>query len=82
MIGRDFLNEGTYRVEVRIATLPYSDNNIGMPNAVSFAVGDARRPAGVRGNWTRDWPDYPIRPRLAWKVEQPSVTNRAPGSSA
>lgn len=74
LIHKDFLNQGTYRVEVVICTNPTTENYIAVPDAVSFAVTDDLQSPAVRGDWPREWPDYPIRTRLAWQVEHEQGT--------
>ncbi|OCZ92320.1 hypothetical protein A7P25_22535 [Achromobacter xylosoxidans] len=69
-IPRHFLGEGTFRVEVIICTNPTTPNYIAVADAVSFGVNDDRRSRETRGDWEREWPDYPIRPRLQWNIER------------
>jgi lipopolysaccharide transport system ATP-binding protein len=57
-----------YRVEVVICTNPTSAFNIVVDDAVTFSVTDDGAPDGVRGDWTREWPNYPIRPALEWDI--------------
>ncbi len=67
-IKTGLLNEGMYRVEVVICTNPTSAMNIVVDDAVTFSVTDDGASDGVRGDWVREWPDYPIRPALEWDV--------------
>lgn len=69
IIPANLLNEGGYRVEIVICTNPTSEFNIVMPDVLSFTMTDARKDGGVRGDWTREWPDYPIRTHLRWTIE-------------
>lgn len=73
LINKDILNQGTYRVEVVICTNPTSENYISVPDVVSFSITDNLKSLAVRGDWTREWPDYPIRPRFIWDIEQPGA---------
>jgi len=75
LINRDLLNQGTYRVEVVVCTNPTSENYISVPDVVSFAITDNLQSLAVRGDWVREWPDYPIRSRFIWDVEQPKVSS-------
>lgn len=75
LINRDLLNQGTYRVEVVLCTNPTSENYISVPDVVSFSITDNFRSLAVRGDWVREWPDYPIRSRFIWDVEQPKVSS-------
>lgn len=75
LINRDLLNQGTYRVEVVICTNPTSENYISVPDVVSFAITDDKHSDTVRGDWVREWPDYPIRSRFIWDVEQPKISS-------
>lgn len=70
LLVKNFFNQGTYRVEVVICTNPTSENYIAFPDAISFSVVDNLNSNSIRGDWTREWPDYPIRPRFVWSVEQ------------
>lgn len=70
LIKRNFLNEGTFRIEVVICTNPTSENYIAVPDAVSFSITDNLSSSSIRGDWIREWPDYPIRPRLSWSVKK------------
>jgi lipopolysaccharide transport system ATP-binding protein len=70
LINRDLLNQGTYRVEVVVCTNPTSENYISVPDVVSFAITDNLQSLAVRGDWVREWPDYPIRSRFIWDIEQ------------
>lgn len=75
LINRDILNQGTYRIEVVVCTKPTSENYIAVPDVVSFAITDDVHSLAVRGDWVREWPDYPIRSRFIWDVEQPKVSS-------
>ncbi len=75
LINRDLLNQGTYRVEVVVCTNPTSENYISVPDVVSFAITDNLQSLAVRGDWVREWPDYPIRSRFIWDVEQPKMSS-------
>jgi lipopolysaccharide transport system ATP-binding protein len=68
-VGGNFLNEGIYRVEVVICTNPTTQYNIVVADAVTFSVDDDMTMQGTRGDWLREWPDYPIRPRLKWAID-------------
>jgi lipopolysaccharide transport system ATP-binding protein len=75
-IPRDFLNAGSYYVNVMIV----KDASVGMllqPNAVFFEVGEGE----VVGNWYGKMPGA-VRPKLPWKTEiidrQTLVTPMAP----
>jgi lipopolysaccharide transport system ATP-binding protein len=70
LINRDFLNQGTYRIEVVVCTNPTSENYIAVPDVVSFSITDELKSIALRGDWVREWPDYPIRSRFIWDVEQ------------
>jgi lipopolysaccharide transport system ATP-binding protein len=76
-VRNELLNEGMYRVEVVICTNPTTQFNIAVPDVVTFSVTDDLSSAGVRGDWTREWPDYPIRSRLDWNIQ----FNKAPHTS-
>lgn len=69
IIPANLLNEGGYRVEIVICTNPTSEFNVVMPDGLSFTMADAHKEGSVRGDWTREWPSYPIRTRLQWNVE-------------
>ena len=64
-----YLNEGIYRVTAIVCTNPTSAHRIVYDDAVTFTLTDDFRSEGVRGDWVREWPAYPMRPRLAWTVE-------------
>jgi lipopolysaccharide transport system ATP-binding protein len=76
LIKKDFLNEGTFRIEVVICTHPTTENYIAVPDAASFAITDDLKSPAVRGDWAREWPDYPIRTRLPWQVNHHEETQR------
>lgn len=70
IVPADFLNEGTIRVEYLICTQPTSLTYVTFPDAISFNMHDDMEADGVRGNWTRVWPQALIRPRLNWEIER------------
>lgn len=70
IINKNILNKGTYRLEVVVCTNPTSENYIAVPDVVSFTISDDRMSKSTRGDWVREWPDYPIRTRFNWNVEQ------------
>jgi lipopolysaccharide transport system ATP-binding protein len=59
------MNEGTYKLEVLICNGP-SGNLYASNNSISFEVVDRRLPAGIRGDWSREWFTSAVRPRLKW----------------
>lgn len=59
------MNEGTYKVEVLICNGP-TGNLYASNNSISFEVVDRRLPAGIRGDWSREWFTSAVRPRLKW----------------
>lgn len=65
----EFLNEGLYRVEIVVCTNPTTQFNIAVPDVVTFTVVDDKSTGAVRGDWVREWPDYPLRPRLRWSAK-------------
>lgn len=67
-IPNSYLNEGTFRVTVVICTNPTTEYHIGIVDVASFSVQDSKSPVGVRGDWIREWPDYPLRPRFSWQI--------------
>jgi len=76
-IAAPFLNEGNYTVEVVVCSHPGARFNLSVADALAFRITDDMKPEGVRGNWSREWPLYPIRPRLGWTIE-----HRAAGPEA
>lgn len=68
-VPKDFLNEGTIRIEYLICTRPTSQYFVTVPDAVAFQVTDDRSPEGSRSIWSRDWPASMVRPRIKWTVE-------------
>jgi lipopolysaccharide transport system ATP-binding protein len=72
-VPANFLNEGNIRVEYLICTRPTTQHYVTVPDALSFHVTDDRKPEGVRGNWTRDWPQAAVRPRTEWHFETVST---------
>jgi lipopolysaccharide transport system ATP-binding protein len=70
IIHPELLNEGVYRIEVVICTNPTTRHNIAVADALTFTLTDDKSPEGLRGDWVRDWPDYPVRPRLAWDIAE------------
>jgi lipopolysaccharide transport system ATP-binding protein len=67
-IPGNLLNEGGYRVELVICTNPTSNVNIVLPDVLCFTMIDERRVGSVRGDWTREWPNYPIRSPMTWEI--------------
>jgi lipopolysaccharide transport system ATP-binding protein len=85
-IATPLLNEGVYTIEVVICTHPTTEYNIVVPEAASFVITDDMSPEGVRGNWSREWNTYPIRPRMHWTIrheppadERPVLDGETPG---
>lgn len=69
-IPSPYLNEGTYRVTVVICTNPTTEHYIAVHDVTCFDVCDDAGPlSGVRGDWVREWPDYPLRPRFSWSID-------------
>lgn len=66
-IPGDFLNNGLVFVMAALTTV--SEVHAIEKDVVSFTVGDAMDPAGVRGEYKREWPAAVVRPRLEWTVE-------------
>lgn len=66
ILPREFLNEGLYRVEIVVCTNPTTQFNIAVADAVTFTVVDDKSQGTLRGDWVREWPDYPLRPRFKW----------------
>jgi lipopolysaccharide transport system ATP-binding protein len=75
LINRNLLNQGTYRVEIVVCTNPTSENYISVPDVVTFSVTDNLQSLTVRGDWIREWPDFPIRSRFKWDVERSKVSS-------
>ncbi|MDD5473272.1 MAG: ABC transporter ATP-binding protein [Candidatus Methanoperedens sp.] len=70
-IPGDFLNEGKVSVTCRIDTVGlYHYMHVMERDLVRFKVSDRMDPAGVRGNYSLQWPSGGIRPRLPWTVEK------------
>lgn len=69
-IPSPYLNEGTYRVTVVVCTNPTTEHHIGIVDVTSFRVCDSKTLNGVRGDWVREWPDYPLRPRFTWQIDK------------
>jgi lipopolysaccharide transport system ATP-binding protein len=65
------LNEGIFSIEYTLCTNPTTDQYATAPGCLVLTITDARRPGGVRGDWSRDWFRCPVRPRLAWEFDQP-----------
>lgn len=69
----EFLNEGLYRVEIVVCTNPTTQFNIAVPDVVTFTVVDDKLPGALRGDWVREWPDYPLRPRFKWLAKYSQI---------
>jgi hypothetical protein len=70
-IPKDFLNVGIYKIEVVICTNPTTENYIAVADSISFEIIDDKTlHDDIRGDWVREWPNYPVRPRFYWVVEK------------
>lgn len=69
-INAPFLNEGKYFVEALVCTNPTSEHNYVLQDFLAFTVVDNRPENGVRGDWTREWPKYPIRSKFKWSISR------------
>ena len=68
-----YLNEGVYRLTAIICTNPTTEHRIVFDDAVTFTITDDGAPAGVRGDWVREWPAYPMRPRMDWRIQHQAL---------
>ena len=68
-ISAPLLNEGRYYVEALVCTNPTSEHLYTLQDLLSFVVLDQKPANAVRGNWTREWPPYTLRPRFEWRIE-------------
>ncbi len=66
----DLLNDGGISVEFNIISHAIDRIHVKIPDALTFRVVDHMDPAGVRGNYPREWPAVAVRPRLQWTVEK------------
>lgn len=73
VIPNDFLNEGLLRIEYLICTRPTTQHYVTVPDALSLEIFDRRLHGAVRGNWTRDWPNAAVRPRLHWRFNRSDI---------
>ncbi len=65
------MNEGDYRVSLRIFSPPMRPNenpHVKLMHGLTFRVLDDRRPGGARGSYPDDLGGPPIRPRLDWAI--------------
>jgi lipopolysaccharide transport system ATP-binding protein len=69
-IPGDFLNAGQYAVSFYLSQNDKEVMHVGEEDALWFGVSDSADPAGVRGNYRREWPRAALRPRLDWTVER------------
>jgi lipopolysaccharide transport system ATP-binding protein len=70
-IPGDFLNAGQYAISFYLAqNLDKAVLHMEEQDTLWFAVSDSSDPAGVRGNYRREWPRSALRPRLDWTVER------------
>lgn len=77
-IKSPYLNEGIFRVTVVVCTNPTTEHHIGIVDVTSFTVKDDNSPTGVRGDWIREWPDYPMRPRMTWSIKREELAEPSP----
>jgi len=68
-VPANLLNEGTFSIEYTLCTNPTTDQYATAPGCLLLTVTDARRPGGVRGDWSREWFRCPLRPRLHWEFD-------------
>jgi lipopolysaccharide transport system ATP-binding protein len=69
-IPEDFLNNGQYAISFYLSQPDKEIMHVGEQDVLWFEVSDSADPAGVRGNYRRDWPRAALRPRLDWTVER------------
>ncbi|OGO30611.1 MAG: hypothetical protein A2Z29_11610 [Chloroflexi bacterium RBG_16_56_11] len=66
-IPANFLNEGTVVITAAITTSPHTLHASAL-EVISFQVFDPGS-GGVRGDYTREWPDVVVRPMFQWNTE-------------
>ncbi|RUR20250.1 ATP-binding cassette domain-containing protein [Legionella sp. km535] len=69
IIPKEFLNEGQFMISVVLSELDNNQNEIKCIECLSMKIIDDQLPVGVRSNWTGDWPDGLLRPKLVWNIE-------------
>ncbi len=69
-IPADFLNNGQYSVSFYLSQPDKEVMHAAAQDALWFDVSDSADPAGVRGNYRREWPTSALRPRLDWTVRR------------
>ena len=67
-VPADFMNEGISRLHVLVTTSP-AGLHACEHDVLTFEIVDDMDPAGVRGNYPREWPPASVRPRLHWDVD-------------
>ncbi|MDI9817749.1 MULTISPECIES: ABC transporter ATP-binding protein [unclassified Legionella] len=68
-IPKEFLNEGTYLISIKLDTS--ANQAVWIEDCLSMKVIDDCLPVGVRGDWKQSWPESLLRPRLSWSIIRP-----------